>query len=352
MTWMRTPPESVFSTASKGPLASAQPAKSKNSGRSLLIFIWPSDLSHEIPRCESPAEWGSGALRRDVRINHHAHRNGRFGAPKLQWRSLPVRLAGATGKEMRHTGLGSKDIVSATEFRMKNWLTFPKNGAGHTGDGHPSRFYDRVSGTSDIPTTLMNAPRERRNIPALTGLRGVAALWVVFFHLTVGIPLLQHGYLGVDVFFLLICYLLAYFYASNLPDAADYVSFIRARVARIYPMHLTALCVLALMVVTLPGFAEHYPQPEQRWGFGPFVASLLLVQNWAYFLPTSWNTPSWSLSAEWFAYLLFPMFVFATQWQRSIIAPLLLAGSLLLVLFGAFALRGLHVLNGYAVPRI
>src|SRR5258708_7458006 len=97
MTWMRTPPESVFSTASKGPLASAQPAKSKNSGRSLLIFIWPSDLSHEIPRCESPAEWGSGALRRDVRINHHAHRNGRFGAPKLQWRSLPVRLAGATG---------------------------------------------------------------------------------------------------------------------------------------------------------------------------------------------------------------------------------------------------------------
>ncbi len=251
---------------------------------------------------------------------------------------------------MRHTGLGSKDIVSATEFRMKNWLTFPKNGAGQTGDGHPSRFYDRVSGTSDIPTTLMNAPRERRNIPALTGLRGVAALWVVFFHLTVGIPLLQHGYLGVDVFFLLSGYVLAYVYAGKLADAADYVSFIRARVARIYPMHLTALCVLALMVVTLPGFAEHYPQPEQRWGFGPFVASLLLVQNWAYFLPTSWNTPSWSLSAEWFAYLLFPMFVFATQWQRSIIAPLLLAGSLLLVLFGAFALRGLHVLNGEGVP--
>src|SRR5258708_19615461 len=170
MTWMRTPPESVFSTASKGALASAELAKSKNRGRSLLIFIWPSDLSHEIPRCESPAECGSGALRRDVRINHHAHRNGRFGAPKLQWRSLPVRLAGATGKEMRHTGLGSKDIVSATEFRMKNWLTFPKNGAGQTGDGHPSRFYDRVSVTTYIPPTFITAPRDSRTIPPPTHL--------------------------------------------------------------------------------------------------------------------------------------------------------------------------------------
>src|SRR5262249_13464782 len=57
-----------------------------------------------------------------------------------------------------------------------------------------------------------------------------------------------------------------------------------------------------------------------------FVASLLLVQNWGHFLPTCWNTPAWSLSAEWFAYLAFPAFLLATQWPRSAKTSLALVG--------------------------
>jgi peptidoglycan/LPS O-acetylase OafA/YrhL len=196
----------------------------------------------------------------------------------------------------------------------------------------------------------MTFPRERRNIPALTGFRGVAAAWVVLFHLTVGVPILRYGDLGVDAFFILSGYVLTYVYAGKLVNAAAYFGFIRARLARIYPLHLVTLCVLALMVVALPDFAERYPMPDQRWGFGPFLASLLLVQNWGYFLPTSWNTPSWSLSAEWFAYLIFPLFLFATQWPRSKTTPLVLAGSLFLALYAAFTLKGIPTLGVEGMP--
>ena len=40
------------------------------------------------------------------------------------------------------------------------------------------------------------------NIPALTGLRGVAAIWVVAYHFNNQIPVIEHGYLGVDIFFM------------------------------------------------------------------------------------------------------------------------------------------------------
>src|SRR6266567_7058688 len=216
--------------------------------------------------------------------------------------------------------------------------------------GTKTRFANCPAGVNDTWAKLMNFARARCNIPALTGLRGVAAAWVALFHLTVGVPILRYGDMGVDVFFILSGYVLTYVYAGKLTNAADYFGFIRARLARIYPLHLVTLCVLALMVVALPDFAERYPMPEQRWGFGPFLASLVLVQNWGYFLPTSWNTPSWSLSAEWLAYLIFPFFLFATQWPRSKITPLALAGSLFLALYAEFALKGLPGLAGGGAP--
>jgi peptidoglycan/LPS O-acetylase OafA/YrhL len=58
-----------------------------------------------------------------------------------------------------------------------------------------------------------------RTISGLTGLRGVAAVWVVLVHMTEGrsdIPIVQNGTLGVDVFFILSGFVLAYVYADKL----------------------------------------------------------------------------------------------------------------------------------------
>lgn len=54
-------------------------------------------------------------------------------------------------------------------------------------------------------------------IPGLTGLRGVAAVWVVLYHFLAGsgIPVLNAGYLGVDIFFILSGFVLSHVYAAN-----------------------------------------------------------------------------------------------------------------------------------------
>ncbi len=183
-------------------------------------------------------------------------------------------------------------------------------------------------------------------IPGLTGLRGVAAVWVVLFHLTLGlnVPIIRYGDLGVDVFFILSGFILMHVYAKTLrvTDTGDYVRFLRARIARIYPLHVFMLFVVMLAVLALPGFATHYSDPERRFGISSFIASLLLIQNWAYWPPGSWNLPSWSLSAEWFAYLTFPVFLTLTQRWRSVTMPLLLAAGSLVLYWLVLVLKGVH----------
>lgn len=148
-------------------------------------------------------------------------------------------------------------------------------------------------------------------MPALTGLRGVAAIWVVLFHLFwPGVdPLTRAGYLGVDIFFILSGFVLSHVYLrkEELVTRSGYLRFLLTRLARIYPLHLATLILLLFVVVALPGFT-HYLRPGS-FGLSAFIANLFLVQNWGRHPVLGWNRPTWSLSAEWFAYLLFPFCV-------------------------------------------
>lgn len=184
-----------------------------------------------------------------------------------------------------------------------------------------------------------------RTIPGLTGLRGVDALWVLLYHLTLSrdIPVLEHGDLGVDVFFILSGYVLCLVYADRLAltDLRAYLQFLRARVARIYPLHFLSLALLAVIVLAAPGFTDRYPLISERFGVGPFVASLLLIQNWGHWLPTCWNTPAWSLSAEWFAYLGFPLFLALSQRWRLPGQAIVLAVACLVILVATLLAKGL-----------
>jgi peptidoglycan/LPS O-acetylase OafA/YrhL len=196
----------------------------------------------------------------------------------------------------------------------------------------------------DAPSPISALLERRREIPALTGLRGIGAIWVVAFHFDrIGdlFPF-RYGYLGVDIFFILSGYILSYRYSTELRhfSFATYWSFLRARLARIYPLHLAMLCLLGVLVLTLPGFANRYPMADARFSLGSFAASAILVQNWAYWLPTCWNGPSWSLSAEWFAYLTFPIFLALSQPWRSRSVPLLLAFAAVLAFGGVLAIAG------------
>lgn len=125
---------------------------------------------------------------------------------------------------------------------------------------------------------------------ALTPLRGVAALAVLSQH--AGLPV--RGYLGVDLFFLLSGFVMMHAYGTMAASWASLASFLKARLARIYPVHLLMLVLLLPLLRSGPEFS-----------IGGLVSSLLLLQSpWH---SMCWNLFSWSISAEWHAYLLFPL---------------------------------------------
>lgn len=162
------------------------------------------------------------------------------------------------------------------------------------------------------------------HIKPLTSLRGIAAIYVFFHHLigynlkTVGDKVLEHtqlianGYLWVDFFFILSGFLLALLYQQSFSEKKiSPTTFWVKRIARIYPLHLfvLGLFVLVQLALYLKGNSQVF---VDQFSIPDLIRSLLLVhaiQIHPSFTP--WNGPSWSVSAEWVAYLLFPVIVLA-----------------------------------------
>lgn len=162
-------------------------------------------------------------------------------------------------------------------------------------------------------------------VPALTGIRGFAASWVVVFHLKSLLEQLDilpavalsrvvgYGYLAVDLFFLLSGFILARAYADRPRTMAGLRGFYLNRVFRIMPLNTVCLfAMLALVAAVGQGYWTTMPL-----GVGSFVAALFLVQSWGTGSATTWNLPAWSLSAEWLAYVIFPLAVLGIATIRS-----------------------------------
>jgi len=160
------------------------------------------------------------------------------------------------------------------------------------------------------------------NIKALTGLRFVAAAWVVLFHFrpmlreaSPGLfdalaPVLNCGAQGVDLFFILSGFVLTWNYLDRMGpsfSARASLHFLWLRLARVWPVYLVTLHLAALWIVfTL--YVGHVPSKAvDQLTAVSYVRQLLLVQLWfqPYFDFSSWDGPAWSISAEWLAYLLF-----------------------------------------------
>ncbi len=158
-------------------------------------------------------------------------------------------------------------------------------------------------------------------IKALTGLRIVAAVWVVLFHfrpllrdaapgfLDALTPVLNCGAQGVDLFFILSGFVLTWNYLDRMGwswSTRATLHFLWLRLARVWPVYLVTLHLAALWVIfTL--HVGHVPSQEiDRFTAISYVRQVLLVQLWfqPFFDNSSWDGPAWSISAEWLAYLL------------------------------------------------
>jgi peptidoglycan/LPS O-acetylase OafA/YrhL len=91
-----------------------------------------------------------------------------------------------------------------------------------------------------------------------------------------------------------------------LGQPQKYGHFLWKRLARIYPVHLAALVLLAGLLLAFAA-AGHRFLPASRLTVEGLVKSLTLTHAWAIPIAKTWNTVSWSISCEWAAYLCFPV---------------------------------------------
>ncbi|RQR52413.1 acyltransferase [Burkholderia sp. Bp9140] len=87
----------------------------------------------------------------------------------------------------------------------------------------------------------------------LDGLRGVAAISVMFMHFLqdLPIPILQSAYLSVDVFFMLSGFILTYSYGERLRQASWRGEYLKRRVIRLYPMICIGLTIGFVSLVVM-----------------------------------------------------------------------------------------------------
>lgn len=147
----------------------------------------------------------------------------------------------------------------------------------------------------------------RATLPALTGLRFCAAVLVVTNHFACGLPLpapihaaTTSGFVGVNWFFLLSGFVLAYVYLDECGELrGSAATFYVARFARIYPVY-----ALGMLIAIPPAIWWHNPHATLA---ATAVAGLTLTQAWLPWSAVSWNPPGWSLSVEAVFYALFPI---------------------------------------------
>lgn len=155
-------------------------------------------------------------------------------------------------------------------------------------------------------------------LPALTGLRFIAALSIFALHFLPDLPasasrwqgpfsaLRDAGISGVPMFFALSGFILTYAYAGMRADASSIKAFFIQRVARIYPIYLVGMLWFAPFALYHRFTTEPASLAWTKVLVGVGV-SAPLMQTWFHpMLAISWNGPGWSLSVEAMLYLIFP----------------------------------------------
>ena len=149
-------------------------------------------------------------------------------------------------------------------------------------------------------------------IRSLTSLRGIAALIIVVHHFSyyalpqLGVMLsvysyfFQNGYLAVDLFFILSGFIMTHVYLDRFSagvSKSTYWQYLRARFARIYPLHLFTLLVL----VGVQSIQLYLANPHAftgKFNILALFANVLMLQAFALNCPplfwcdTFWNEPN------------------------------------------------------------
>jgi peptidoglycan/LPS O-acetylase OafA/YrhL len=161
-------------------------------------------------------------------------------------------------------------------------------------------------------------------VKPLTGIRGLAALAVVLYHLpSMGLngpalygpfaTLVDTGWMGVDLFFILSGFVLSMVHQRDFAERlhwTDIKRFWQLRFARVYPLHFVLLLIYGAIIGLQTMLVKPIDYPGLTWL--EFIGALFLAQIWMP-IHSAFNAPSWSISAEAVAYLSFPWLAWVTS---------------------------------------
>ena len=161
----------------------------------------------------------------------------------------------------------------------------------------------------------------KRHYAILDGLRGVAALMVVAFHLFEAhaasrfAQVINHGYLAVDFFFVLSGFVIGYAYDDRWRDMT-FTGFFKRRLIRLHPMIVAGMLIGALMFYSQAG--PTFPKIQDTPGWLMLwvmvigmtllpVGAALDIRGWGEMHPL--DGPAWSLFYEYVANILYALWV-------------------------------------------
>ena len=164
-------------------------------------------------------------------------------------------------------------------------------------------------------SSLRPTPRhDLKSFDLLDFYRYVGAIWVALAHYTVYFPLGRNFRAPffeelqplMGFFFTLSGFVIMHVYDSRITSFTKYGDYLRKRLARIYPLFLATFAVSYL-------YAIYTKNHSDMVASSAILPNLLLVHAWNTTKMLSFDYPSWSVSAEMFVYLLFPVFLFVVN---------------------------------------
>lgn len=192
--------------------------------------------------------------------------------------------------------------------------------------------------------------------------RGIAALSVALFHLGVvdhiyRLEFIRHSFLFVDFFFVLSGFVIAHAYGESIHSKRDAGQFVVRRFGRIWPLHIAVLAAFVAIEFAKHEFSARLGgavttaafDPAGATPLGSLPSQILLLQGVGLTDGLTWNTPSWSISAEFWTYILFALIVgLLPRYRHVAFAVSALLGAAVLI---AFSLHGMDATYDLGLPR-
>jgi len=189
-----------------------------------------------------------------------------------------------------------------------------------------------------------NLLKAKGHFIALDSWRGICALLVAAHHFflfsenSFNNRLIHSFSLFVDFFFVLSGFVIALNYSDKIKSKKDFISYAIKRFGRVWPLHAAVMIAFLLVYIIIRMCGESSPYTvgasPTAYDYKKFPPVLMLLNSLGIF-SGGWNLPSWSISAEFFSYLLFgAIFILPHKILPRLITAIVVTSFLLILFVG------------------